>query len=354
MSTWVLYGATGYTGPLIAERAVERGHKPLLMGRSAEKLAALAERLGLEWRAVPLEDAVGLREAIRGRGAVLHAAGPFIRTSAPMVQACLDEQVHYLDITGEPEVFKAVYARHAEAGARGIVLMPGVGFDVIPSNCLVAHVASKVPNAHTLEFALAGLGQPSAGTVKSAVPIILGGGRVFRDGREVSTPLGKGARRVRFSGREAWVAPAPISDLDAAFHATQIPNVTSYYAVPSRFAKLGRIGWPLGVVTLPLVRLALGGGRLDRYIERKVPGGTAESRAAGHSHLWAKAQGPNGVVAEAWLDTPEGYEFTSHSAVRAVERVLEKKPAGALAPATVFGPDFVLELPGCSRRDSLA
>lgn len=348
--SWVLYGATGYTGPLITERAVERGHKPVLMGRSAEKLQPLAERYGLQWRAVALDDGVALRAALRGHDAVLHAAGPFAETSAPMVQACLDERVSYLDITGEPEVFKAIYARDAEAKARGVVLMPGVGFDVIPSNCLVAHVAGRVPNAHTLEFAMAGLGRPSAGTVKSAVPILLGGGRVYRDGREVSWPLGRGTKRVRLSAREVWAAVAPISDLDAAFHATRIPNVTAYYAVPTKLARAGRLGWPLGAVVLPLARLALGGGKLDRYIERKVKGGTAESRASGHSHLWAKAVGPGDTSAEAWLDVPEGYEFTGHSAVRAIERVLETKPKGALAPASVFGADFVLELPGCTRQ----
>src|SRR5256885_777750 len=125
--TWALYGATGYTGPLIAERAVERGHKPLLMGRSEEKLKPLAQRLGLEHRAVSLDDARALREAIRGHAVVLHAAGPYIHTSAQMVQACLDERASYLDITGEPEVFKQIYARDAEARGAGVALIPGVG-----------------------------------------------------------------------------------------------------------------------------------------------------------------------------------------------------------------------------------
>jgi len=348
--SWALYGATGYTGPLISERAVARGHKPLLLGRSAEKLEALAGRHGLPYRAVPLDDGAGLRDAIRGMKAVVHAAGPFIHTSAPMVQACLDEKVSYLDITGEPDVFKAVYARDAEAKERGVALIPGVGFDVIPSNCLCAYVAAKVEQPHTLEFALAGIGTLSPGTVKSAVPLVLGGGKVFRDGRETPWPLGKGTRRVKLSTREVWAAVAPISDLYAAQRATQIPNVTAYFAVPSRFASLGRIGWPLGVVALPLLRAVLGGGRLDATIEKRVKGGTAESRAAGHSHLWARAEGPRGS-AEAWLDCSEGYEFTGHAAVLAVERVIAHAPRGALAPAVAFGADFVLEVPGGRRTD---
>lgn len=353
MKTWALYGATGYTGPLIAERAVERGLKPVLMGRSEEKLRALAKRLGLEHRAVGLDDAAALREAIRGHACVLHAAGPYLHTSAPMVQACLDEQVSYLDITGEPQVFKDIYARDEEAKAAGVALIPGVGFDVVPSSCLVAHVAAKVPNARTLEFALHAVGKPSAGTVKSAIPIFLGGGRVIRDGAEVPWALGRGSKRVRFSSREVWVAPAPVSDLDAAFHATGIPNITCYFAVPSRIAKLGNVAWPLGVLALPVLRLALGGGRLDGFIERKVKGGTPQSRAAGTSHLWARVEGDGGASAEAWLETPEGYELTGYSAVRAVERLLKTPVSGAVTPSQAFGADFVLEVPRCRRTDRL-
>ncbi|MBL8957126.1 MAG: saccharopine dehydrogenase NADP-binding domain-containing protein [Myxococcaceae bacterium] len=350
MANWALYGATGYTGPLIAEQAVARGHRPLLMGRSADKLKALGEQLGLEHRAVSLDDAAGLRAALKGLDAVVHAAGPFIHTSAPMVQACLDEGVSYLDITGEPDVFKAVYARDAEAKARGVALIPGVGFDVIPSNCLCAWVAAKVEQPHTLDFALAGIGNPSAGTVKSGLPLVLGGGRVFREGKEVSWPLGKGTRRIRLSTREVWGAVAPVSDLYAAHKATQVPNVTAYFAVPTKLARLGRIGWPLGVAALPVLRAALGRGRLDATIEKRVKGGTAETRAAGHSHLWARAEGPLGH-AEAWLDVSEGYAFTACSAVLALERVVKHRPKGALAPAETFGADFVLEVPGSRRTD---
>jgi short subunit dehydrogenase-like uncharacterized protein len=352
MTTWALYGATGYTGPLIAERAVERGHKPLLMGRSADKLAPLAKRLGLDHRAVSLDDPKALREALRGRTAVIHAAGPFTATSEPMVQACLDERVSYLDITGEPSVFKDIYARDAEAKARGIALVPGIGFDVVPSNCLAAHVVERAPHATHLEIVISGLARPSAGSVKSAVPVVLEGGRIIRDGHELSWPLGRGTRRFKLSSREVLATPAPIADLDGAFRATGLPNVTLYYAIPSRLATLASIGWPAFQLALPVLRLALGGGRLDRYIERKVPGGTAESRAAGHSLLYGRAYGPD-VTAEAWLETPEGYEFTAHAAVRCIERLFARKPSGALAPATAFGKDLITDVPGCLLGDTL-
>src|SRR5712691_5153761 len=125
---WIIYGANGYTGALVAEAARARGLAPVLAGRSADKVRALAEKLGLEWRAFDLE-----RADIAGASLVLHCAGPFSQTSRPMVDACLAASAHYLDVTGEIDVFEAVFARDAEAKARGVVLLPGVGCDVVPS-----------------------------------------------------------------------------------------------------------------------------------------------------------------------------------------------------------------------------
>src|SRR6266516_7689334 len=101
----MIYGANGYTGELIAREAVRRGHRPILAGRSAEKIEPLARELGCAWRAFPLDEPQ-LREA----SLVLHCAGPFINTAMPMVRACLASGAHYLDITGEIEVFESIFA----------------------------------------------------------------------------------------------------------------------------------------------------------------------------------------------------------------------------------------------------
>ena len=98
--SFLIYGANGYTGRLVAETAVARGHRPLLAGRSADALGAVARDLGLDHRVLPLETAA-LRSALSGFSAVLHCAGPFSRTSRPMADACLLARVHYLDVTGE-------------------------------------------------------------------------------------------------------------------------------------------------------------------------------------------------------------------------------------------------------------
>jgi saccharopine dehydrogenase (NAD+, L-lysine-forming) len=146
--TWMIYGANGYTGELIAREAISRGHKPVLAGRHAPALHRLTAELTLERRVFNLEDTNAMIRALEGIDAVVHAAGPFVHTSRPMVDACLRTRTHYLDITGEIAVFEAIMARNGEARNTGVALIPGVGFDVVPSDCLAAMLATRMPDAN--------------------------------------------------------------------------------------------------------------------------------------------------------------------------------------------------------------
>jgi len=109
------YGATGYTGKLAARTAKEKGLEPILAGRNEAKLKALAEPLGFQYRTFDLSDKAKLDKALGEADAVLHIAGPFSATSEPMADASLRARTHYLDITGEIDVFEALAARNAEA-----------------------------------------------------------------------------------------------------------------------------------------------------------------------------------------------------------------------------------------------
>lgn len=353
---WVLYGATGYTGQLIAEEAVRRGHRPLLAGRSAGKLSELAGRLGLPFQAVPLSDAAGLRALIDARGVVLHAAGPFVETSQPMVEACLATGTSYLDITGELQVFERIFSLDTEARARKVALIPGGGFDVVPTDCLAKFLADKVPGATRLDIAIAAIGNPSAGTAKSALGIIGEGGRVRRNGALVKWPLGKGTRRQRFLTRERWVAPAPLADLSTGFRSTGIPNITTWMAVSRQMAQPLRWSWPVQPLLQPVLGRVLSSpmvkDRVSAFLERNVQGASAEQRARSESHAWARVEG-DGRVAEAWLRTIDGYDFTKIATVLAVERILRDRPIGALTPSLAFGADFTLEIPGTTRTEEL-
>jgi len=350
--TWVLYGATGFTGQLLAEQALRRGHRPLLAGRSAPKLRALAARLGLEWRAVAVDDAAGLRSLLTGRGAVLHAAGPFSATSAALADACLDVGTSYLDISGELSTFEALFARNEQAKRAGIALIPGVGFDVVPSDCLAAQVSARVQSADSLLIVLGSNAdaRPSPGTIKSIVDVFATGGRVRRHGALVPLAFGRGAQRVPWSDHVGWCLPLPIADLVTAYHSTGVPNITVCMDVPNAVGSAARVSWPLWAagravlswgLQLPLVR-----SQLQQLIDRTVQGPDEATRARNRSHLYARASAKDGRAAEAWLTTADGYTFTAESGVLAIERVLRDKPVGALSPSSAFGSDFAEQVTG--------
>jgi len=350
--SWVLYGAYGYTGQLLAEEAVRRGHRPLLAGRSAEKLEPLAKRLDLPFRAVGLDDAAGLRALLAGQGAVLHAAGPFVRTSKPMADACLEVGAHYLDITGELPVFQALYLRDAEARAKGVALIPGVGFDVVPTDCLAVWLAGKVSSPRSLLLCLNAIGQPSAGTARSAVGLLPTGGLVRRGGELVRQPLGRGLRQVHFPHRDLWVMPLPLGDLESAWRSTHIPDITTCLAPPKSVVRLLRTTWRLTDVSMkllgPVLRNEAVQRRLEAWAGARAVGPDAAQRAQGRSFVYGKVEGEGGT-AEGWLETCEGYDFTAQAGVRSVEKVLAGKLVGALSPAMAFGADFVLEVGGTRR-----
>jgi len=353
-SGFMIYGAYGYTGELIARQAVRRGHRPLLAGRDAAKVAALSRELGgLPWVSVALEDQAGLVAALQQVSAVCHAAGPFVHTSAPLVDACLLARTSYLDITGEIPVFEAIFRRDEAARERGIALIPGVGFDVVPSDCLARFVAEQVPDASELQIAFAVEGSLSGGTAQSSFEGLLRGNFVRQDGDLVEVPLGHGPYEVQFSDRERMVLPIPWGDLVTAFHSTGIPNITTSMALPAALVR-----------ALPLVAPALPGlfrllekdwlrPRILSFLAAHVVGPGDRARSLGRTRLWARASNREGLSRQAWLDTVDGYAFTAESAVLALEALAQAPRLGALTPSRAFGADFVLQVAGRERRERL-
>lgn len=348
--TWMLYGATGYTGQLVVEEAVAQGHRPLLAARNPAKLKPLAEKYNLPWQAIDLSDTQTLTQAVAQVQAVYHAAGPFIHTAQPMRAACLLGQTHYIDITGELNVFEATFALHEAAQQRGISLISGAGFDVIPTDSLALYVAHRVENPVRLEIAIAALSQASAGTTNSMLEMMPLGAMVRQNGELRPQALGHGERIIRFPHAERTVIPIPWGDLSTAYRSTGIANIQTYMAFPPQNIKLMR--W-LGAVGEQAMRFKPLKHLFQKLVNATIDGPSAEMRAAGKSYVWAQAIAADGSHVESWLETGEAYQFTAHAAIKVVEQVLDRNPQGALSPAQFLGPDFVLTLPKVRRLDAL-
>jgi short subunit dehydrogenase-like uncharacterized protein len=345
----LVYGAYGYTGGLVLRRARELGVTVEAAGRDAARVADVARSFGIAHRAASLDDPAALDRLLDGVTVVLHCAGPFARTSRPMVDACLRNGVHYLDVTGELEVFEAVAARDAEARAAGVVLLPGVGFDVVPSDCLAAHLARRLPTATRLALAFRTTGGLSRGTATTMAENAGQGGAVRRAGRIVRVPAAWRSRSIDFGdGRARLAVTIPWGDVSTAYHSTGIGDVEVYTAmspaqrralVASRY-----VGWLLR--SGPVQR------RMLARIRAGAPGPDDARRARGSALLWGEAADAEGRRVETRLRCPEGYTLTAMTALECARRVLagEARP-GFLTPSRAFGPDFVTTFDGVTRTD---
>ena len=341
---WMIYGATGYTGELMAREAVRRGLRPVIAGRDAVKVQRLAKELGLESRVFGVSPAVPAG-SLEGMALVLHCAGPFSATSAAMVEACLQARAHYLDITGEIDVFEAAHARDAEARAAGIVVCPGVGFDVVPSDCLAASLAAALPGATHLALGFMGGGGFSLGTAKTMAEGFGYGGRVRTNGVITPVPLAYRSRRVDFGdGAGALHAVTiPWGDVSTAYFSTGIPNIEVYRPMsPGREKALARMNW-----VRPLLRLKFVQNFMKRKIDAQPPGPTDEQRATTRSFLWGEVRDATGRTVTGHLAVANGYTVTVIAGLGIAERLLrEPAPAGAITPSRLMGAGYASSLPG--------
>ncbi len=345
-NNFLIYGANGYTGELIVQFAVERGIKPVLAGRNAEKIAELAKKFDLNFRVFALEDTEKLESALRETKFVLHCAGPFSITSKPMVEACLRLGKHYLDITGEIAVFEAMAQLNERAKAANIMIMPGVGFDVVPSDCLALHLKKRLPTATNLTLAFSGLGGISHGTQATMTMNVGKGGAIRKNGKITSVPAAYKTLEIDFGEMKNLAVTIPWGDVSTAFYSTEIPNIEVYTVVPAdrlKLLKLSRyIGWLLA--TKPV----------QNYLQSKIPiGGPSENdRKNGKTLLWGKATDDNGNQVEARQQGVEGYTLTALTALNIAEKILsENFQIGFQTPAKCYGADLILEIEGSARQD---
>jgi len=347
-STFLLYGATGFTGQEIARLAVQQGLKLIVAGRNAVQLEKLANELGVEYRAFDLSDPQKIEAAIKDVTVVLHCAGPFIHTYRPMVEACLKTGTHYLDLTGEIPVYEAVATRDAEAKARGIMLMPAVGFDVVPTDCLALHLKNRLPSATHLRLAFKrdGPAGPPPGTQRTAFEMISYGVRIRRDGRLEHPKQATKTYLTDFGQGPEEATLYPWGDVFTAYYSTGIPNIEDYTVLSERARKrMAKLNFLRPVIKFAFVRM---------LFKREIKlGPTAEKLAHTIMHVWGEVEDDQGRKAVSRLHGPEaGVIWTARASLAVVRKVLAgNTPVGYQTPARAYGPDLVMECEGVTRED---
>ncbi|WP_422122446.1 saccharopine dehydrogenase family protein [Planococcus sp. X10-3] len=338
---WLIYGAYGYTGELIAREAKKRGMSPVLAGRNREMVNYLAKELELEARVFPVDQATA--EHLADIDLVLHCAGPFQKTTPPMIKACLEAGADYLDITGEIAVFEHSFAQDGKAKAAGITICSGVGFDVIPTDCTARKLNELMPDAVTLALGFDSDSGISPGTYKTMIQGLGSGSAERRDGQLVPVPIGSQRRKIDFGRGTKSAMGIPWGDVSTAYHTTGIPNITTW--IPMKKSRIlgARLFSPAGsVLSRPVIQK-----RLKNMVVRRVIGPDEKLRSDTPAFIWGEARNAAGVVTTVRIKTANVYDLTVFGALEVASRLLDGDyPSGSYTPATLFGSSLIEELPG--------
>jgi short subunit dehydrogenase-like uncharacterized protein len=349
MKTFLIYGSYGYTGQLIVDLAVKRGLRPVLAGRIEKKLRGQAEKYNLEYRTFSLEETVKLDSALSEVDAVLHCAGPFVHTFRQMAEACLRTKRHYVDISGEILGFEALAARDNQAKEAGIMLLPGGGFDVVPSDCLAAHLKQRLPTATHFRLFVRGVGAGvSRGTAKSAIENMHRQGMIRRNGKLVQVPPAWNVREQDFGRGYTKVVSVGWGDISTAYYSTGIPNIETYFAFPDIAISFMRSMRLIG----PLMYNRVAKKILRSLIHLFPPGPNEDRRKNGIAILIGEVTDKNGVRVSSKLITPEAYTCTALTTVEIMKRVLNGEyKKGFQTPSLAYGANFIMQFDGVQRNE---
>ena len=344
MDTLLVYGSYGYTGRLIVRDVVARGGTPIVAGRDDAAVTRQADDLGVDARAFDLEADVAAR--IRDVDAVLNCAGPFVNTAEPLVEACLETGTDYLDVTGEFQVFERLRRYDGRARDADVTLLPGVGFDVVPSDCLAAFLHERLPAATHLSLGIKSGSSPSRGTARTLVEHLGAGGVVRHNGRLVEVPTAYRTREIDFGDGPEHAVTIPWGDVVTAGHSTGIDSIEVYGAAPvwatRAMAAFDRLDWLLERRSVERA--------LRWLIDARVDGPDEEELATDRATVWGEVRDERtDRRARARLETPNPYTLTVDAAVTAADRLLDDRDrvaAGFQTPSSAFGHEFVRELEG--------
>ena len=345
----LIYGANGYTGQLILQEAISKGLLPVLAGRKEASIRPLAERHGLEYHLLSLEEKERLTDLLSGVLTVIHAAGPFQITARPMAEACIEAGTHYVDITGEIDVFELLKGYDQKAKDKGVMLLPGAGFDVVPTDCMALHLKNQLPDATHLSLAFASLGSAVSHGTATTMSLHLGeGGAVRRDGKIVAEPIGQNGRWIDFGVKRLFAMSIPWGDVSTSFTTTGIPNIQTYMAAGKDTYRLMKLqflfNWLLRTSTIRAL--------VKKQINRRPAGPSEMQRMKGKTLVWGEVVNASGEKKAARMQCPEGYALTAQTAVLIAQKILSGGfKAGYQTPAGCYGEHLITEVEGIVWED---
>ncbi len=344
---WMIYGANGYSATLALRKAAREGLKPILSGRNKAAIEALAAELGLRYRIFDLSDVDGVAQKLSDVKIVSHCAGPFSATAEPMMKACIESGTHYTDITGELDVFQLSQSLDQKARAAGVVLCPGVGFDVIPTDCVANKLKEALPDATQLRLGFEGDNALSPGTAKTMIEAVSAGMKVLRNGELVSVPPSFESCSIDFGNGMRNASVIPWGDLATAHWQTGIPNISVYAA--RRTNKVSD-------VLIPLVQRVMEIGAVQRFarkkIEQKVKGPDEEARGGRSTYVWGEATDPSGKTATCRIRTPNGYTVTMDGILLTARFFMDYEgKGGCFTPSQLMGSGLVECLPDATKLE---
>ncbi len=335
---WMIYGANGYTGELIARQAQQQGLRPILAGRNETAIRKLAEELDLSARVFDVDDQNSVYMSIQDVDLVLNCAGPFEVTAQPMMEACIANFTHYLDITGEISVFERARKLHRPALVAGVVVCPGVGFDVIPTDCIAAQLKQRMPDATHLALGFDSESRMSRGTAKTGINQLYKGGAVRADGRITNVPLAYRSREIDFGGGTKLAMTIPWGDISTAFHTTGIENIEVYVPaskkVVKRLQRLNKVRCLLGLDSVK--------NWLNKKVEKQPIGPDQQQLDHANTYVWGEVKNAAGAVETLQYKVMNGYKLTSLGAIDVAMTILRNQPSGGYhTPSQLCGADLI-------------
>lgn len=340
----LVYGAYGYTGRLIVDEAKKHGLQMVLAGRSEAKTMAMANEFQLSHRSFDLEEPHVIAKHLEDVELVIHCAGPFEFTAEAMAKACILSKTHYIDITGEYQVFDLLKAMDANAKAENIMLLPGAGFDVVPSDCLANMLKKELPDGTHLELAFSSQGGSlSRGTAKTMIENIHKGQFYRQDGDLKQKKHGAAVKQINYGEFEQLSVGISWGDISSAYYSTGIKNIEVYTGTTAKQVRQMKwANWLKSILAMRWVK-----NFLKKQIDKKPAGPSDEKRNKGAMLLWGSISDGNNTI-DKRLKTPNGYTLTAKTAVLISEKILAGnfKP-GYQTPASAYDEKLILEVEGC-------